>query len=118
MQAEKFTFVQTDRQQGSTNVDWNADFSSCPGQFQSLLAKYLDMSTLNPLFVLDKLLLRKSHFRFVAHRNPPRIKGIDAVLTGTSGAESSQNDCAMAAAPSHRRARRGASVGLLAAQRP
>ena len=51
-----------------------------------------------------------------AGRNPPRIDLSGAVATGTSRAKSGLNDCAGASGPPHRRARRGASAGLLAAQ--
>ena len=116
MQAALFTFIQKDSASRAACSDWNAEFAACPGQSTCTWAKYLHMSTVNPLFVLDKSAERGFHALRRAGHNPPRIKVLDAVACGTSGAEFSSNTCAEALAPSHHRARRGASIGLLAAQ--
>jgi len=116
MQAVKFTFVQTDCQGAASQADWNAELESCPGHSNQSLAKYPLMAANNPLFVLDKMNRRRFQHPGRARQSPPRTNVFDAVAAGTSGAESALNDSAKAARPTHRRARRGASAGLLAAQ--
>ena len=68
------------------------------------------------MFVQDKIPFRRSRTLRRARHNPPQTKGIDAAVSGTSGAESRPIDCAKAGEPSHRRVDRGTLAGLLAAQ--
>src|ERR1019366_6999757 len=116
MQAAKFTFVQTAPSGRLSMSDWSADFTLCPGHFGATWANYRYMPPQILLFVLDKTKSRLFSRSIGEWSKPPRTRVVDAVARGTSGAESILNECAGAAAPSHRRARRGASTGFLAAQ--
>ena len=116
MQAAKFTFVQIDRPDHPALSDRNEGPSICPGQFEVILAKYARMFAPTSLFVLDKLQACQLLCNRRVRRNPPRTRMVDAVVHGTSGAESVLNEYPMASAPPRRRARRGASAGFLAAQ--
>ena len=116
MQAAKFTFVRTDTSGGLSMSDWSADFTFCPGQLGAIWADYRLMSPQKSLLVLDKAKSLRFAGPISDRPNPPRTRVVAAVVHGTSGAESTLNVCAVAAAPSHRRARHGASTGFLAAQ--
>ena len=116
MQAAKFTFVQTDCSSRLRMSDWSADFAFCPGHLGAIWANYPSMSLQSPLIVLDKIKSRRFIGSISGLSKPLRPRVLDAVARGTSGAESTLNMCAVAAVLPHRRARRGASTGFLAAQ--